>query len=231
MYNEKNDFGEIVDLQQTLFLNLKRNHRFYFIFSLSYLPFWISFIVLILFLMNRPHEPLVKNSYIVPIMLFTGNMITVLLLNTPLIVKGSNQLRAITLTQKKGDEPVKFLSGIAKYVNTMYSLISNSTYPKSRKHKFSSKRARNFEIGHIIQHSVVGIVVILLPIVLWIAEPVLITGAIFIIPYIFLVLSYIFIAIISVRVIRNMKRWQILFTELEYWADSLENMSIEELNE
>ena len=39
------------------------------------------------------------------------------------------------------------------------------------------------------------------------------------------------IAIISVRVIRNMKKWQVLFTELEYWADSLENMSIEELNE
>ncbi|MHA1621575.1 MAG: hypothetical protein ACTSVO_05475 [Candidatus Heimdallarchaeaceae archaeon] len=81
MFNEKNDFEEIVDSQQTLFRNLSRNHRFYFIFALSSIPFWVSFIILVLLLMNNPHDVLSGFNFVAPVILCCGYILMALLNN------------------------------------------------------------------------------------------------------------------------------------------------------
>ena len=227
--NEQNDFAEIVTIQQTLFRNLKSNHRFYLVFALSSIPFWVSFIVLALLIRAALG---ITGFTIVPMAICFIIFISVTLAqNMPLIVRGSNQLRAITKTRTSDDDPVKFLPGIAKYVNTMYQLISNPTFPKRRKDKISSTKARKFEVSYFIQFVGFFFAIALIPTMLAVFEPSVLSGLNFIIPFIFLILSYLFFILISIKVIRNLKDWQLLFTELEFWAESIEKMSIVELTE
>ena len=169
-HNEQNDFAEIVTMQHTLFRNLKSNHRFFLVFALSSIPFWVSFIVLAL-LIRAALE--ITGFTIVPIVVCFIIFISVTLAqNMPLIVRGSNKLRAITKTSTRNDDPVKFLPGIAKYVSTMYELISNPTFPKRRKDKISSTKARNFEVSYIIQFTgfFIAITLIIIAILAFIAH-------------------------------------------------------------
>ena len=110
-------------------------------------------------------------------------------------------------------------------------LISNPTFPKRRKDKISSKQARDFEVSYIIQFIGFFVAITLIPILFGLFDPSVLANLSFIIPYVFLILSYVFLVLISIKVIRNFKDWQLLFTELEFWAETIENMSVEELNE